>query len=147
MEKLLLELSEYFLRQVSPMVLRFVQQRSGGEVIGRVAGRAVTEDEEIELDRACDKLFKQTLRRFRRSHGVKIHAYSEHGIYGTSLAESQFLCAIDPFDGSGLFRRGLPAEWWSVLTIFNLEGKPIVGGAVDILREELDGHDLVLGNV
>ena len=137
MEKLLLQLIERFLREVPPIVLNLAQEQGGREVVGGVAGRLATEDEKIGVDGKLDDLFDQILRQYGCSEGIKIRVYSEHGIYGASRAEAKFSCAIDPFDGSGLFKRGLPAEWWSVLTIFDLEGRPIAGGAVDILRGEL----------
>lgn len=137
MERLLLGLVERYCTEVALLVLNLWKQDGGRGIVGAVAGRPGTEDREIRIDRECDLLFRRLLREFRRLHGTKIRVYSEHGIYGDSLAVAQYYVAIDPFDGSGLFRRKLPAEWWSVLTIFDSARTPIIGAAVDILRREI----------
>ena len=107
-----------------------------GAVLGSVPGRPESEDVEIALDRICEELF---LTKFR-DLGTEIVLYSEHGTrhIGREGGRPEHLVSLDPFDGSGLFLRGLSAEWWSVLTVFTAENKvPCAGGAVDVLRGEL----------
>ena len=109
----------------------------GTEVLGRVPGRPESEDVEIEVDRICDELLHERLLKV----GVGVDIFSEHGTRhtGGETSSTEYLIAVDPFDGSGLFSRGLPAEWWSVLTFFGAEDQPTPsgGGAVDVLRREL----------
>ena len=125
-----------YLRQLAQEVPRL----SGGEgrtVLGPVAGRTEVEDVEIGLDRYSEDL----LQRWLEECGVDVELYSEHSrrrIGGRGPAP--FLITCDPFDGSGHFMRGLPAEWWSVLTVWSAaEGppSPVMAGAVDINRREL----------
>lgn len=133
---LLLAFIEAYLRAVIPTVLDVVGRGGGADVIGRVRGRRITEDVQIEMDKICTDLFVQTLQPFEQQ-GLRIRFFSEHDPLGAGSQDPTHLCAIDPFDGSGLLRRGLQKEWYTVLTIFDLNGMPLAGGAVDILARQL----------
>lgn len=127
---------EQYLRNVADEVRSLAQQGRGREVLGGVPGRSREEDEEIGIDRACDRLLDVWCRRA----GLPVRICSEHGVRRPDGEETppEYLVAVDPFDGSGLFRRRLPAEWWSVLTVYRAADlAPICGGAIDILRREL----------
>ena len=124
------------LREVATRVAELEDQGQGTQVLGPVAGRSGAEDVEIEIDRVCDEIIDGWL----RETGLTIDVYSEHGTrrIGGGEAKPRFFVASDPFDGSGLFKRGLRAEWWSVLSVFSADGvSPVFGGAVDILRKEM----------
>lgn len=127
---------ETYLREVASKVLELARQGKGSAVLGAVPGRTAAEDVEIEVDRVCQELLENWCQ--RTGSGMEIH--SEHGVSrpsGNTVA-LQYLVASDPFDGSGLFRRGLAAEWWSVLSIYDVNTfEPVCGGAVDILRKEI----------
>ena len=127
----LLPFVEQYLRDVLSVVDEAVVAGSGADVLGTVPGRTADEDVEIELDRICDRLFESSILK----SGLRISVNSEHGNYGSD--NPLYRCMIDPFDGSGLFRRGLRKEWYSVLSILDLNGKPIVGGALDIRSKEI----------
>ena len=127
----LLPFVEKYLRDVVSVVDEAVDVGGGADVLGSVPGRPADEDVEIELDRICDKLFESSILR----SGLRISVNSEHGVYGSD--DPLYRCMIDPFDGSGLFRRGLRKEWYSVLSILDLDGKPIAGGALDIRSREI----------
>ena len=132
----LLQFIESYLREVAAQVPVLAEQGAGRAVLGSVPGRPESEDVEIALDRICEELF---LTKFR-DLGTEIVLYSEHGTrhIGREGGRPEHLVSLDPFDGSGLFLRGLSAEWWSVLTVFTAENKvPCAGGAVDVLRGEL----------
>ncbi|MDO8470473.1 MAG: hypothetical protein Q7S63_00670 [bacterium] len=138
MEKQLLLLLEEFLKAVIELVEeKRYDKRQSSDILGTVAGRSVDEDVEIKIDRECEDLFKKHFRKFCREHHIAVQVYSEHGTYKLGRGKVVYLCFIDPFDGSGLFQRGLPAEWYSVLSICTPDGRPVVGGTVDILRREL----------
>lgn len=127
---------EGYMRGVMDIVLDLAQKGKGGRPLGTVPGRLKTEDEEIEVDRACDDL----LYKWCQETGLSITIYSEHGTrnMGQNPGNPSYVIATDPFDGSGLFRRGIAAEWWSVLSVY--DGKtlePLGGLAADILRNEL----------
>lgn len=125
------ELIRKYLSEVTKTVLSLAKKRRGRRISGSVPGRSVTEDLKIELDQVCENILKKVLREFE----IRIRVYSEHETYGNLSPE--YLCAIDPFDGSGLYRRGFEFEWYSVLTIFNLKGVPLIGGAADILGNKI----------
>jgi fructose-1,6-bisphosphatase/inositol monophosphatase family enzyme len=128
-------LEDYF-RAVAATVQTLAEAKEGRQVLGGVPGRTAEEDETIGVDAACEAALEEWCRR----NSVDALIYSEHGAsrpLGRPGAP-QYVIASDPFDGSGLFRRGLPAEWWSVLSVFGGDGlDPVAGGALDILRREV----------
>ena len=107
----------------------------GREIIGSVTGRTEEEDVEIVLDRFSEDLLEDWLRR----SGSTIKLYSEHTHRTIGDAEkTDYVITCDPFDGSGHYMRGLPAEWWTVVTVWEaLLMQPVWAGAVDIMRQEL----------
>ena len=121
------------LRRVSEEVLAQAGQGLGREVVGAVPGRPESEDVEIGIDSLCDEILLECL----SSAGIAAQVYSEHGAEMVGSGEPEYIVAVDPFDGSGLYRRGIPAEWWSVASYFDADGAPLGGAAVDILRGEL----------
>ncbi|MSQ06995.1 MAG: hypothetical protein EXR46_07375 [Dehalococcoidia bacterium] len=128
-------MEDYF-RFIANAVQDLVDRGEGGQVLGGVPGRSPEEDETIGVDVACERVLEEWCRR----HSVDAAIYSEHGVSRPlgKQGQPQYIIASDPFDGSGLFRRGLPAEWWSVLTIYRGNDlKPVAGGALDILRREV----------
>ena len=136
---------EIYLRRVASQILDLARTGRGMDIVGAVPGRPPAEDVEIEVDRVCQGLLEQ----WCRETGIEMEIYSEHGtvrptgntVLGASFhrrAPLRYLVAADPFDGSGLFQRGLAAEWWSVLSIYDIRTlEPVCGGAVDILRREI----------
>ncbi len=121
------------LRRVSEEVLAQAGQGLGREVVGTVPGRPESEDVEIGIDSLCDEILLECL----SSAGIAAQVYSEHGADVVGSGEPEYVVAVDPFDGSGLYRRGIPAEWWSVASYFDVDGTPLGAAAVDILRGEL----------
>jgi fructose-1,6-bisphosphatase/inositol monophosphatase family enzyme len=119
------------------------ERSEGREVLGAVAGRPEQEDVEIGIDRVCDDLLETWCRR----SGLSFDIHSEHGLRRVDGTGERYLIATDPFDGSGLFSRGLPAEWWSVLSVYTADLTPVAGGAVDIIRGQLylaDAHEVTV---
>ena len=125
------------LRRVSEEVLEQARQGLGREVVGAVPGRPESEDVEIGIDSRCDEILVESL----SAAGVAARVYSEHGVDLVGSGEPEYIVAVDPFDGSGLYRRGIPAEWWSVASYFDAAGTPLGGAAIDILRGELYAAD------
>lgn len=105
------------------------------QTLGLVPGRPQTEDVRLRIDKVCEDIFRSLLRDYQRKSNLKVRVYSEHGVYGDR--NPNYLCAIDPFDGSSIFRRGLKREWYSVVSFFDAEGVPLCGGAADIIRREI----------
>ena len=121
------------LRRVSEEVHEQARQGLGREVVGAVPGRPESEDVEIGIDSRCDEILIESL----SDAGVTARVYSEHGVDLVGSGEPEYIVAVDPFDGSGLYRRGIPAEWWSVASYFDAAGTPLGASALDILRGEL----------
>ena len=125
--------TEKFINTVPATVMKLYNQNIGSEVLGPVQGRPITEDLQILIDQECDNLFKSII----SETGLPFDIYSEHGYYRINhTSKPDYIAVIDPFDGSALFRNGIPAEWWSVFTIYDNTFKPILGKAIDILRKE-----------
>jgi fructose-1,6-bisphosphatase/inositol monophosphatase family enzyme len=135
MEALLKQI-EGSLRRVAFHIPKLAKQGKGSDVLREVPGRSEAEDVEIGVDQVCEEILERWLRKAK----LPLDIYSEHGTrrIGSTKEAAKYLVASDPFDGSGLFRRGLAAEWWSVVSIFDAGTlEPICGGAVDILRKEI----------
>ena len=107
----------------------------GRNTIGAVAGRKETEDVEIGLDKYSEDI----LETFIEKSQCNVKLYSEHSTRTLGdTNQTDYLITCDPFDGSGHYMRGIPAEWWSVLTVLDpVSMKPIWAGAADINRKEL----------
>ena len=121
------------LRRVSEEVREQAREGLGREVVGDVPGRPESEDVEIGIDSRCDAIFIECL----QDTGVAVRVYSEHGVDLVGSGEPEYIVVVDPFDGSGLYRRGIPAEWWSVASYFDCAGTPLGASALDILRGDL----------
>ncbi|MAT08403.1 MAG: hypothetical protein ACJ0A8_02945 [Dehalococcoidia bacterium] len=124
-----------YLRHLIIEVPKLDSSDFGRNTIGAVPGRKETEDVEIGLDKYSEDL----LETFIKKSGSNVKLYSEHSTRTLGDAgQSDYLITCDPFDGSGHYMRGVPAEWWSVLTVWDSESmKPIWAGAADINRKEL----------
>ena len=124
-----------YMREVTDTVQQMRSQGAGREVLGRVAGRSEAEDVEIGIDRMCEDLLEKWLGKA----GMRIDLHSEHSLrYIGDEGPPKYLVTCDPFDGSSHFMRGIPAEWWSVMTFWDVETmKPVLAGAADIGRREL----------
>lgn len=136
MDSLIAELMKTCLLEVRETTLQSEQEARGTKVLGAVRGRPETEDVALELDFACEAIFRKHFAEFREKRGLKVRVFTEHDTFLGSR-DPQFYCVIDPFDGSGMFRYGVQLDWWSVLSFFDLSGQPIAGGAVDILAGKL----------
>ena len=125
--------AEKFTQSVPAKVMELYSANIGSEVIGPVQGRPITEDLQILVDKECDDLFQSII----TETGLQFDIYSEHGYYNINhKSNPDYIAVIDPFDGSSLFRNGIPAEWWSVFSIYDNNFNPILGKAIDILRKE-----------
>tara|TARA_Y100000590_G_scaffold398700_1_gene481306 strand:- start:1079 stop:1963 length:885 start_codon:yes stop_codon:yes gene_type:complete len=131
--KIITTAAEAFIKSVPQTVKELYSKNLGSEIIGPVKGRPISEDLQIIVDKECDDLFKSII----TNTGLSFDIYSEHGTYNINHTSSpEYIAVIDPFDGSSLYRNGIPAEWWSVFSIFDNDFKPILGRAIDIVRSE-----------
>lgn len=114
----------------STITLRgLVNQGKGRQVLGAVENRP--EDDEIGIDREGEEILKRLL----TNSGLQVKVFSEHSVFGSE--DPEVYAALDPFDNSGEYRRGLDTSPYTVLSFFDLLGRPIAGGVGDIVRNRL----------
>ncbi len=101
----------------------------GREILGEVINRP--EDIEIGIDRVGEDILEKLIKKyelnatiFSEPEGRDIENGDHPEIYGS----------IDPFDGSVLFLRGFEHNWYSALSFYDKERKPIATGITDILN-------------
>lgn len=104
----------------------------GGRIVGTVINRP--EDIEIEIDGLGERIIKELLLKYKL-YGT-IYSEPENGTISNG-PQSDFYGALDPFDGSVLFLHGFEQNWYTVLTFFDKERKPLCGGIGDILNEKV----------
>ena len=120
--------------ELNYIVKNMYLKEQGKIILGNVQGRNIKDDQYLEIDQVCQNHIINSLKNLTNS--MKI--YSEHGEFYTKNSDNiEYIIALDPFDGTSLFKNNIPAEWWSVLTIFEANNnKPIAGVALDFIREE-----------
>ena len=134
---------EYLIRATEE-IKKTASLGGGKKVLGETINRP--EDLEIAIDRVGEEVLADILKKYQ----VEATVFSEpenrdikngNHIYG----------AIDPFDGSMLFLRDIPHNWYTVLSFFDKDGSPLVCGVADILNNkyyltEEDGNYAVFGD-
>jgi len=121
-------LTEYLL-ETTKEVRKIADRGEGRKILGETINRP--EDLEIEIDRAGEEILEKLLKK----HQVKATIFSEpenrdikngNHLYGS----------IDPFDGSMLYLRKFEHNWYTALSFFDKEKKPLCCGIADILNEK-----------
>lgn len=126
-EKIREVLEEYFF-QTTEKVKQWSEKGFGKRILGKVKGRP--EDEKISID----KIGEEILERLLKKHKLPALVFSEHGILGNKKPE--IFGALDPFDGSKLFQMGFEHMWYTALSFYRMDGKPISCGIADILNSK-----------
>lgn len=128
MEKLRDVLIKY-LTETMIEVKKRAEKDQGREILGEVINRP--EDVEIGIDRVGEDILERLL----KENQIKATIYSEPE--GRDIENgNDFYGAIDPFDGSALFLKGFEHNWYTVLSFYDEDKKPIVTGIADILNEK-----------
>lgn len=126
---------DQFLRELMNLIPEFYTNGFGKNFVDLVPGRSESEDIQIGLDEFCENLLIEKLRKTDCS----IRLFSEH--IQTDIGNSEktdYFITCDPFDGSGHYMRGLPTEWWTVLTVWDPKSStPVWACAADFIRKEL----------
>lgn len=144
MEETTRKLVKEYLSKAIKEIRKVADAGEGKKVLGETINRP--EDLEISIDRVGEEVLENIL----KEHRVEATVFSEpenrdiengNHIYG----------AIDPFDGSMLFLRDIPHNWYTVLSFFDKDRNPLVTGIGDILNNryyitEEDGNYLVSGD-
>jgi len=121
-----------YLLETARAVRHMALQGKGKGVLGEVPNRP--EDLEVEIDRVGERIIKSLLLK----HGVSAHILSEceNEVVGAKKKAADLYVAIDPFDNTVLFFTGFRHTWYTALTFFNKQRKPLCGGIVDILDQK-----------
>jgi len=139
LEKLLIE----YLTETVKEVKKRASNGLGREILGEVINRP--EDLEIGIDRVGEDILERLLKK----NQIKATIYSEPE--GRNIENgNDFYGAIDPFDGSALFLKGFEHNWYTALSFYDENKKPIATGIADILNEKFyimnSGHVYLLDN-
>lgn len=97
----------------------------GGRGVEVVAGRAgeyrYWDPETLKVDRDCENLFRERLEKYRVK-GVMLSeeagTVALQGDGGREGLNEEILFVSDPFDGSLLYKRQIPAFWYTTLAVF-----------------------------
>jgi len=120
-----------YLRETTKEVRKRAVNGEGREILGEVINRP--EDIEIGIDRVGEDILEGLLKKY----DLKATIFSEpDGRDIENGDDPDFYGSIDPFDGSVLYLRGFEQNWYSVLSFYDKERKPIATGIADILNEK-----------
>jgi len=105
----------------------------GGEVVQERIGEFKEWDPEIfRVDKDCEDGYVRRLEE-RGQPTILLSEEAERVELNTSATGEPIYAVSDPFDGSYLFKRGIPDFWYTSLAFYSHEGKPltaVVGDAV-----------------
>lgn len=129
-EKLIREIpglvSSYMTRSI-PLLNGMVRRGEGKQVIGSVEGRP--EDEQLLIDSAGEHMLSDIV----RNSGLPIVILGEHNEYDYSNnGKPRAYAAIDSFDNTSQFKRGLDTSPYTVVSFYDQKGNPIAGAVGDI---------------
>lgn len=120
-----------YLTETTREVRKKAANGEGRQILGEVINRP--EDIEIGIDRVGEDILEKLLKK----HNIKATIFSEPD--GRDIENGDgpdFYGSIDPFDGSVLFLRGFEHNWYSALSFYDKERKPVATGIADILNEK-----------
>ena len=132
-----------YLTETTKEVRKKAAKEEGRQILGEVINRP--EDIEIGIDRVGEDILERLLEK----HDLKATIFSEpEGRDIENGDDPDFYGSIDPFDGSVLYLRGFEQNWYSALSFYDKERKPLTTGIADILNEkfyitEEDGNYLL----
>lgn len=120
-----------FLTETTKKVRSIAEKGNGKEILGEVINRP--EDIEIGIDRVGEEILEKLLKK----HDLKAKIFSEPENRDIENGENpEIYGSIDPFDGSILFLKGLEHNWYSALSFYDKERRPIATGIADILNQK-----------
>jgi len=120
-----------YLTETTKEVRKRATKGEGRQILGEVINRP--EDIEIGIDRVGEDVLEKLLKK----HDLKAKIFSEpDGRDIENGDDPDFYGSIDPFDGSVLYLRGFEHNWYTALSFYNKERKPISTGIADILNEK-----------
>lgn len=120
-----------YLTETAKEVKKRATNGEGRQILGEVINRP--EDIEIGIDRVGEEILGKLLKKY----DLKATIFSEPENRDIENGDTpDFYGSIDPFDGSALFLKGFEHNWYSALSFYDKERKPISTGIADILNEK-----------
>ena len=101
----------------------------GKEILGGIPGRP--EDLELRVDRVGEEIIKELL--LKNGVQAEVFSESENGSMKVGKGEAELYVSIDPFDNTILFFTGFRHAWYTAITFYDKQRKPICAGVADIL--------------
>jgi fructose-1,6-bisphosphatase/inositol monophosphatase family enzyme len=117
-----------YLTETTKEVREKAARGEGRQILGEVINRP--EDIDIGIDKVGEEILKQLLKKY----DIKATIFSEPEARDIKNGDHLY-GSVDPFDGSVLFLRGFEQNWYTALSFYDKERKPIATGIADILNE------------
>ena len=118
-----------YLTETTKEVRKRASMGQGKEILGEVINRP--EDIDIGIDKVGEEVLEKLLKEYK----IGATIFSEPAARDIKNGDHIY-GAIDPFDGSALFLKGLEHNWYTVLGFYDKDRKPICAGVSDILNEK-----------
>lgn len=118
-----------YLTKTTKEVKERAARGDGRQILGEVINRP--EDIDIGIDKVGEEILEKLLKKYKIAATIFSEPEARDIKNGDHLYGS-----IDPFDGSVLFLRGFEQNWYTALSFYDKEKKPIATGIADILNEK-----------
>jgi len=118
-----------YLTKTTKEVREKAARGDGRQILGEVINRP--EDIDIGIDKVGEEILEKLLKKYKIAATIFSEPEARDIKNGDHLYGS-----IDPFDGSVLFLRGFEHNWYTALSFYDREKKPIATGIADILNEK-----------
>ena len=118
-----------FLTETTEKIKELEKKDFGRNVVGGVKGKP--DDEEIGIDIIGEKILKKKL----AEYNISAQVFSEH--YNIDSTNPDVFIVIDPFDGSSIYKHGLPHMWYVALGIFDKNHNPVFAGVSEIMANRI----------
>lgn len=124
---------EEFLTDTSKEIKKLERRGYGRKIVGPVRGRP--HDEKLSIDSVAELKLKEML----EESGIKAKVFSEHDEIFKPQAVGEFdvYAVCDPFDGTTLYKNGIPHMWYSAIAFFGKDCKPICAGVSEIMADRI----------
>ena len=111
-------------------------------ISGRAKGYREFDPEVIRVDKVIENLMLGELKKTKKPVAVLSEEAGRLNIGPKAETSRDTVYVIcDPFDGSGLYRRQIPAFWFTSMSIWSKKGKPITSVVADIITGHVDFAD------
>jgi len=116
-----------YLTKTTKEVRERAARGEGREILGEVINRPE------DIDIGIDKVGEEILEKLLKKNNLAATIFSEPEARDIKNGDHLY-GSIDPFDGSVLFLRGFEQNWYTALSFYDKEKKPICTGISDILN-------------